>query len=213
MSMNLHTANLIWATPNAEALIVEMARVSSPSPKPFDEGGARLLAYLVEHQHWSPFEMANLCLQIKTTRSIAAQILRHRSFSFQEFSQRYSEPEPMDFWSLQLRPQSVKNRQSSEHDPDFVVNPYLYRKLQKVMEDTHQLYDDLIEVGVARECAREILPLGTPTNLYMNGTLRSWIHYIQLRTKPDTQLEHRMVALSVAGVFSQQFPIISEVVS
>lgn len=211
MTQPLHSARWIHSTNSAEELIVEMARVSSPNPKSFDQGGARLLTYLIEHEHWSPFEMANLCVEVSTTRSIAAQILRHRSFSFQEFSQRYSSPERMDFWSLQLRPQAEKNRQSSEEDPNFHVDPNLYRRLQVAMAETREVYDHLIESGVARECAREILPLGTPTRLYMNGTLRSWIHYIRLRTKPDTQLEHRQVALSIAGIFTTYFPTIAEV--
>ena len=187
-----------------------MARVSSPSPKSFMEGGVRLLNYLIDHAHWSPFEMASMCVKIRTTRSISTQILRHRSFSFQEFSQRYSSPDSMEF--PEFRPQASKNRQSSVEDPNFTLPTSTYRLVQQLIDDSHSVYSELIEQGVARECARDILPLGTPTMLYMHGTIRSWIHSLQLRLKPDTQLEHRQIATSIAGIFNRHFPIISEVI-
>ena len=198
---------------SAEDIIVYCARVSNPKNQMNMETAPKLINYLIKHKHWSPFELANLCVEIKTSRGIAAQILRHRSFSFQEFSQRYSEAE--EFEDTQLRKQADKNRQSSEEE----INPLLTNDYKNIpahvavrdhFHRSKKLYDELIEEGVARECARAVLPLGTQTTLYMNGTCRSWIHYLQLRTQQDTQKEHRDIAEAIKKIFIKQFPNTSE---
>ena len=187
----MNKVKLTWATSNAEALIVEMARVSAPRNKDNMETAPKLLRYLINHKHWSPFEMANMCVEINTTRAISPQILRHRSFSFQEFSQRYADTNELGSAVIpHLRRQDNKNRQNSTDDlADKIGKDKLaefYRRTSAIYEDAEHLYKEMISAGVAKECARGVLPLNTQTSLYMNGTLRSWIHYIQLRCDPVT---------------------------
>ena len=209
------SVKLVWATPNPEPLIVEMARVSAPKNAKNMETGPRLLNYLIEHEHWSPFEMANMCLEINTTRAISPQILRHRTFTFQEFSQRYANINEIGRIQIpHLRTQDKKNRQNSNDDlTQLLGKPKtadLYRKVSIHLEDAEHLYQELVSNGVAKESARFILPMAAPSKLYMNGTLRSWIHYIALRTKNGTQLEHKEIADECKAIFIKQFPIISE---
>jgi len=202
---------LIWATPNAEQLIVRMARVSNPSNESNMDTAPGLLRYLVKHQHWSPFEMANLCVKISTQRDISTQILRHRSFTFQEFSTRYAVTSCTTTLPM-LRRQDYKNRQNSFDDLDQeLINKYEEKMLALLM-NANNLYTEMLEDGIAKETARRILPLCTDTTLYMNGTLRSWIHYLQLRCDKATQLEHRQIANNIKDIFTKQFPIISEAV-
>ena len=213
----MNKVKLTWATPNAEALIVEMARVSAPKNKDNMETAPKLLRYLINHKHWSPFEMANMCVEINTTRAISPQILRHRSFSFQEFSQRYADTNELGSAVIpHLRRQDNKNRQNSTDDlADKIGKDKLaefYRRTSAIYEDAEHLYKEMISAGVAKECARGVLPLNTQTSLYMNGTLRSWIHYIQLRCDPGTQLEHREIAEAARRIFCDQFPVIGEAV-
>ena len=190
---------------NAEDLIAYCARVSNPNNQNNKETAPKLLKFLIKHKHWSPFELANMCVEIKTSRAIAAQILRHRSFSFQEFSQRYSEATDME--PLELRAPAEKNRQSSS---DVIQDENLNKMANMMMSANKELYDDMIAAGVAKECARMILPLNTQTTMYMNGSVRSWVHYIDLRTEENTQKEHREVAEEIKGIFIQQFPNTSE---
>tara|TARA_Y100000310_G_scaffold80480_1_gene77128 strand:- start:1205 stop:1885 length:681 start_codon:yes stop_codon:yes gene_type:complete len=189
----------------AEDIITYCARVSNPKNQMNMSTGPKLIKFLIKHKHWSPFELANMCVEIKTSRAIATQILRHRSFSFQEFSQRYSKATELE--PLQLRSPAEKNRQSSSSPiSDGVLN----KLAVGVMHKSKEIYDELIEAGVAKECARAVLPLGTQTTMYMNGTVRSWIHYINLRTEENTQKEHRDVANAVKNIFIKQFPNISK---
>ena len=190
---------------NAEDIIAYCARVSNPSNQNNKTTAPKLLKFLIKHKHWSPFELANMCVEIKTSRAIAAQILRHRSFSFQEFSQRYSEATEME--PLELRAPAEKNRQSSS---DIITDENLNKMASLMMNANKELYDDMIANGVAKEFARMILPLGTQTTMYMNGSVRSWIHYIDLRTEENTQKEHREVADAVKQIFTKQFPNTSE---
>jgi len=205
-----HTVSLVHTTPDAEKLIAYMARVSNPDNQDNPES-ERLIKYLIKHKHWSPFEMVNMCVQIETTRSVAAQILRHRSFSFQEFSQRYAKVDKHALLPM-LRRQDEKNRQNSIDDLDVYTIKDFMVKINSLFELGESLYNEMLEAGVAKECARDILPLATPTKMYMNGTLRSWIHYIDLRTANGTQLEHKLVAEEVKRIFQDQFPLISKAV-
>ena len=209
--------NLTWVTPNAEEMIVKMARVSAPKNQDNMETAPKLLRYLIKHKHWSPFEMANMCVEIHTNRSISPQILRHRSFSFQEFSQRYADTRELGSASIpHLRRQDLKNRQNSTDDLAETLGPdklaSLYRRTSQLFEEAEHLYQEMVSSGVAKECARMVLPLNTPTSLYMNGTLRSWIHYLQLRCDPGTQLEHREIAEAIKRIFCKEFPVIGEAV-
>jgi thymidylate synthase (FAD) len=197
----------------AETLITYCARVSNPKNQMNTATAPNLIKFLIKHKHWSPFELANMCVEIKTSRAIAAQILRHRSFSFQEFSQRYSSIQDLE--PLELRGQAEKNRQSSTE----VVDPILIDNYKNIPASTAinsylnegvKLYEELLEVGVARETARMVLPLTTETTMYMNGTVRSWIHYINLRTEENTQKEHRGVANEIKKIFIDNFPHTSE---
>jgi thymidylate synthase (FAD) len=170
------------------------------------ETAPKLIRYLLKHKHFSPFEMVSCCFEIQTSRAIAAQILRHRSFSFQEFSQRYSTA--TTFEEIELRMQGKTNRQVGDELAKLEIG-------DKIMIDQCQMYclevyKDLIEMGVAKECARMVLPLNTSTTIYMNGTLRSWIHYLELRTKQDTQKEHRDIALAIQEILFKEFPNIAE---
>ena len=204
-----HTVKLIHSTPKGDELVAYMARVSNPNNQNNTETSARLIKYLIKHKHWSPFEMVNMCVEINTTRSIAAQILRHRSFSFQEFSQRYAvvndNPVIPD-----LRRQDTKNRQNSIDDLDPFTKQELQLKAQFVFDQAQMLYDEMLGAGVAKECAREVLPLSTPTRLYMNGTLRSWIHYTDLRCANGTQKEHQQIADQCLELVKECFPLVSK---
>lgn len=188
-----------------EQLIVYTARVSNPNNQGNLDTSHKLIKYLIEHKHWSPFEMVDMTVEIETSRAIAQQILRHRSFCYQEMSQRYAPA--FSFEPIQMRKQAEKNRQSSTepmHDFDTRVKTFL--------EYANDLYTEMLDVGVARECARMILPLTTSSRLYMKGSVRSWIHYLELRTQEDTQLEHRWVAEAIKEIFEQQFPTVSSYV-
>lgn len=202
------SVSLVHCTPDAEALITRMARVSNPSNADNLETAPRLLRYLIRHRHWSPFEMAGLCVKIETERDIAAQILRHRSFSFQEFSTRYARTAPAEIPAF--RRQDDKNRQASHDDLSAKAVRDFTHAASETIAHAYAVYERLLADGVAKECARRILPLCTPTTLYVHGTLRSWIHYIQLRTEAGTQLEHRQIAEACRDIFAEQFPIIAE---
>jgi len=196
-----------------EDLIAFCARVSNPKNQMNTATAPKLIKFLIKHKHWSPFELASMCVEIKTSRAIAAQILRHRSFSFQEFSQRYSEVQELE--PLELRKQADKNRQSSTDvvDPlltDNYKNVHASKAINQYLDFGVKLYEELIEAGVAKESARMVLPLTTETTMYMNGTVRSWIHYINLRTEENTQKEHRDIAEAIKKVFIKQFPDTSE---
>ena len=206
-----HTATLVHITPNAEELISYMARVSNPANQNNTSSAPKLIRYLIEHQHWSPFEMVNMCVEISTTRSIAAQILRHRSFSFQEFSQRYAKV-AADSVVPELRLQDHTNRQNSieASDADKERLKGLIDCIDNHFASSMFLYEELLEAGVAKECAREVLPLATPTRLYMNGTIRSWLHYCDLRTANGTQREHAKIAASVQDILYSQIPNVCE---
>jgi thymidylate synthase (FAD) len=198
----------VHCSPDAENLIVRMARVSNPTNEDNMATAPKLLRYLIDHRHWSPFEMCSLCIKIDTERDISAQILRHRSFSFQEFSTRYAEAQPAVV--PELRKQDVKNRQNSTDNLDSETIRYFQNHIDSHYLNTKELYTKMIVAGVAKECARRILPLNTQTTLYMHGTLRSWIHYINVRTDPGTQLEHRLIAEGCKQIFIEQFPTIGE---
>jgi len=198
----------VHCSPDAENLIVRMARVSNPANKDNMATAPKLLRYLINHQHWSPFEMCSLCVKIDTERDISAQILRHRSFSFQEFSTRYAEAQPLTV--PELRKQDLKNRQNSTNDLDSYTSAYYEIQTCNLYANIKDLYAQMIADGIAKECARRILPLSTQTTLYMHGTLRSWIHYINVRTDPGTQLEHRLIAEGCKQIFIEQFPTIGE---
>jgi thymidylate synthase (FAD) len=199
---------LVHRTDGAERLIVKMARVSNPSNEDNVDTAPRLLRYLIKHKHWSPLEMASMCVKIETERDIAAQILRHRSFSFQEFSTRYSKTSVAEMPAL--RKQSQKNHQSSDDCLDEEVLKRFTPQVGISIKNIYLLYQEMLDAGVAKETARRILPLCTPTTLYMHGTLRSWAHYLQLRTAPDTQLEHRLIAEECKEIFAKEFPVIAE---
>lgn len=201
---------LVSITPDAEEIIAYCARVSNPANQDNHQTVDKLLGYCIEHGHWSIFEMANIVLEINTTRSISPQILRHRSFSFQEFSQRYARVSDLGGIDLpHLRRQDKKNRQNSFDDLSAEQTQLFYRRIASHYAEAEDLYEEMLSKGVAKECAREVLPLSSPTRLYMNGTVRSWIHYIQLRTTPGTQLEHQQIADSAKTIFCQQLPIIA----
>ena len=202
----MSSVKLISITPNAEETIAYCARVSNPKNQDNPEC-EKLLKYLIKHKHWSPFELAHVVMEINTTRAIAAQILRHRSFSFQEFSQRYADVSLMDFAKPpHLRRQDTKNRQNSIDDLDTATVSQFYRRIGKLYADSEDLYREMVSSGVAKECAREILPLGTPTRLYMSGSVRSWIHYVDLRSENGTQKEHQEIAHKAAEVLNQCLP-------
>jgi len=204
----MHKVKLIHSTPDGDSLISYMARVSNPANQNNTETSGKLISYLIKHKHWSPFEMVNMCVEISTTRSIAAQILRHRSFSFQEFSQRYAKVTESP-WIPDLRLQDPKNRQNSIDGLDEFTKQELQLKAQFVFDQALTLYDEMIAAGCAKECSREVLPLATPTKLFMNGTLRSWIHYCELRCGNGTQLEHRNIADECKKLIIDQFPSVA----
>ena len=205
------SVKLVSVTPDAEKTIAYCARVSNPNNQD-SEDYSKLLRYCIVNGHWSIFEMANMVLEINTTRGIAAQILRHRSFSFQEFSQRYADAsflaESID--TPYLRTQDPKNRQNSIDNLNEYKDTIYKSQIRELFSKSKALYDMMIKDGVAKECARFILPLATPTKMYMNGTIRSWIHYINLRESNGTQKEHMDVALECKDIFIKQLPLISE---
>lgn len=198
---------LITVTPDAEKIMGYVARVSNPANQE-NPNVAKLLAYCIKHQHWSVFETASLTLEITTSRAIAAQILRHRSFTFQEFSQRYASPQ--DFVVYEARRQDTKNRQNSVDDLPEIDKEWFRTAQNTTWVMAKQLYDTAISKGIAKECARFLLPLSVETKLYMTGNVRSWLHYIELRTSEGTQLEHKGIALECKKIFKELFPTVSE---
>ena len=209
--MLMPTVKLVSITPDAEKTMAYIARVSNPSNQNNDDFSG-LLKYCIKHQHWSVFEQSSMTLEIETTRAIAAQILRHRSFTFQEFSQRYADtnliaekiPLPA------LRKQDLKNRQNSTDDLDEFVKQDIEMTITAHFNHAEKLYKKMLEAGVAKECARMVLPLATPTRLYMTGSCRSWVHYINLRSAHGTQKEHMDIAEGCREVFTEQFPVVSK---
>ena len=205
------TVKLVSVTPDAEQTMAYVARVSNPNNQE-NPNYAKLLGYCIKHNHWSVFEQSFMTLEIETTRGLAAQILRHRSFTYQEFSQRYadssllSETIPLP----ELRRQDTKNRQNSIDDIDSFVQQKFEMKMQKLFIQSMDLYREMLDEGIAKECARFVLPLATPTRLYMSGSCRSWIHYIQLRSANGTQKEHMEIAEACKKIFAEQFPTVAE---
>ena len=199
---------LVHFTTSGEELIVEMARVSNPSNAKNTATAPKLLRYLIEHEHWSPFEMASMCVRIHTERDISAQIIRHRSFSFQEYSTRYAKTIRAELPAL--RRQDTTNRQNSFDDLPKEVEGDLTIKTAELLVRSHRLYQEMLDAGVAKETARRIMPLCTPTTIYMYGTIRSWIHYLKIRTGVETQLEHRLIANDCKHIFSNCFPTIAD---
>jgi len=202
---------LISVTPDAEKHMAYCARVSNPNNQENDNFSG-LLKYCIKHQHWSIFEQATMTLEINTTRGIAAQILRHRSFTYQEFSQRYADSSLLGktIPLPELRRQDTKNRQNSIDDLDKAVIDSLNRQMETLFDSSMALYNQMLERGVAKECARFVLPLATPTRLYMTGSVRSWIHYIDLRSGHGTQKEHMDIANAAKQVFIEQFSAVAE---
>ena len=204
------TVKLVSITPDAEQMMAYIARVSNPANQE-NEKYSGLLKYCIKHNHWSVFEQSTMTVEIETTRAIAAQILRHRSFTFQEFSQRYADTNLLEAIQLpELRRQDTKNRQNSIDDLDPEVVEKLNKQMKTLFSSGQALYNQMIESGVAKECARMVLPLCTPTRIYMTGSCRSWIHYINLRSGHGTQKEHMVIAKAVKDVFVEQFPAVSE---
>jgi thymidylate synthase (FAD) len=203
--MTAHSAQLVWITPNAEDIMAYCARVSNPANQNNTETAPKLLKYCIDHHHWSVFETANMCVEIRTTRSIAAQILRHRSFSFQEFSQRYA-PVTEAPVMPQLRLQDPKNRQNSIDDTEGYLQEAFQFRMGVVFSDAYRLYNDLLKAGVAKESAREVLPMAAPTRMYMNGSIRSWLHYCDLRIGHGTQREHAQIAGQIQDILYSQIP-------
>jgi len=205
------TVKLVSVTPDAEQTMAYVARVSNPANQENDNY-AGLLRYCIKHNHWSVFEQSFMTLEIETTRAIAAQILRHRSFTFQEFSQRYADSSLLSkaIPLPELRRQDTKNRQNSIDDLDQETIDLLTRQMDTLFSSSMALYQQMLDRGVAKECARNVLPLCTPTRIYMSGSCRSWIHYINLRSANGTQLEHMRVAEACKKVFVEQFPTVAE---
>ncbi|AGN12059.1 thymidylate synthase [Prochlorococcus phage P-SSM3] len=201
----------VSVTPDAEKLIGYIARVSNPKNQENPEV-AGLLRYCIKHGHWSIFEQASMTVEIETTRGIAAQILRHRSFTFQEFSQRYADTNLLaeEIPMFDLRHQDTKNRQNSLDDVPYNKKKDLEYKIAEHFVEAMDLYNELLASGIAKECARFVLPLATPTRMYMTGTIRSWIHYLQLRGGHGTQKEHMEIAHAIEEIFIKEFPTISD---
>ena len=201
---------LVRITPDAAKTMAYIARVSNPSNQGNDNFSG-LLRYCIQHEHWSVFEQSFMTLEIETTRGLAAQILRHRSFTFQEFSQRYADSNLLGEIDLpELRRQDVKNRQNSINDLDPAIIDKLQKQMITLFSSSLALYNQMLESGVAKECARFVLPLATPTRLYMTGSCRSWIHYINLRSAHGTQKEHMDIANACKGLFIEHYPVVSE---
>ena len=203
--------SFVTVTPDAEKTMAYVARVSNPNNQE-NEKFAGLLRYCIQHQHWSVFEQAHMTLEIETTRGLAAQILRHRSFTFQEFSQRYADSSLIEekIPVPQLRRQDKKNRQNSTDDVDPHLRQHYEIEMQKIFDRSMELYKQMLAAGVAKECARFVLPLATPTRIYMTGSVRSWAHYISLRSGQGTQKEHMDIAKACKAIFCEQFPVVSE---
>ena len=206
-----NNVKLVSVTPDAEKLMAYVARVSNPKNQDNDKF-AGLLKYCIKHGHWSVFEQAFMTVEINTTRGLAAQILRHRSFTYQEFSQRYADSSMLgnEIPLPELRRQDDKNRQNSIDDLDPLMVEDLNLKMQRHFVDGMKLYKEMLDAGVAKECARFVLPLATPTRIYMSGSVRSWIHYINLRSAHGTQKEHMNVAEGVRSIFAEQFPTVAQ---
>jgi len=206
----MQNVQLLSLTPEAEKTMAYIARVSNPKNQD-NQDFSRLLSYCIKNEHWSVFEQSFMTLQIETNRGIAAQILRHRSFTFQEFSQRYAESSQLgDIPIPDLRRQDVKNRQNSISDlPEELKNKFI-NKIKENFKRTSNLYEEMLDAGIAKECARFVLPLATPTRIYMTGSCRSWIHYINLRSANGTQEEHKQIALDCRTIFKENFPIVSK---
>ena len=201
---------LVWVTPEAENKIAYMARVSNPANQNSTASATKLLKYLIKNKHWSPFEMVNVCMEIETTRDIARQILRHRSFSFQEFSQRYAVSEGF-IQTSQVRLQDEKNRQNSLYTDDVSLQYWWEGIQRRIVDEAKFLYTAALDKGIAKEVARKLLPEGlTMSKMYMNGTLRSWLHYIDIRCDSATQKEHRDVAEQCRDIIFTEFPTIKE---
>ena len=205
------TVKLVTVTPDAEKTMAYIARVSNPKNQD-NEKFAGLLSYCIKHGHWSVFEQSHMTLEIETTRGLAAQILRHRSFTYQEFSQRYADSSLLgDTIPIpELRRQDTKNRQNSIDDIDPLMQQDFEIKMQRHFVDGMKLYKEMLEAGIAKECARFVLPLATPTRLYMTGSCRSWIHYINLRSSHGTQKEHTEIVKQCKKIFVEQFPSVAE---
>ena len=207
----MSNVELLSITPEAEKTMAYIARVSNPKNQK-NENFSRLLKYCIKHEHWSVFEQSCMTLQIETNRGIAAQILRHRSFTFQEFSQRYADANLLgiDIPIPELRRQDLENRQNSIDNIPEEIKTKFHQKIADLFNKSSNLYKEMLSDGIAKECARFILPLATPTRIYMTGSCRSWIHYIQLRTKVGTQKEHMDIAESCKKIFKEHFPNVSE---
>ena len=207
----MNSVKLVTVTPDAEKTMGYVARVSNPNNQE-NPKVAGLLKYCINHQHWSVFEQAHMTLEIETTRAIAAQILRHRSFTFQEFSQRYADSSMLSTHvpMFDLRRQDDKNRQNSIDDVDPFLRQELEIDIEKYFNEGMDIYRHMLDMGIAKECARMVLPLATPTRIYMTGSCRSWIHYIDLRSAHGTQKEHMDIANDAKRVFCEQFPICAE---
>lgn len=204
--------SLVWVTPEAESKIAYMARVSNPANQNSPASATKLLKYLINNKHWSPFEMVNVCMEIKTTRDIARQILRHRSFSFQEFSQRYAVAQGFEMSEPRL--QDEKNRQNSLETDDRQLAYWWEGAQRRVLQEAQFMYESALAKGIAKEQARKLLPEGmTQSNMYMNGTLRSWLHYIEIRCDKATQKEHRAVAEQCRDIIYEQFPSLKDMVT
>ena len=203
--------SLVSVSPDAEKHMAYCARVSNPNNQD-NENYAGLLRYCIKHQHWSIFEQAFMTLEINTTRGLAAQILRHRSFTFQEFSQRYADTNLLDanIPLPDLRRQDTKNRQNSIDDIPEKQTKFLQERIRQYFNEGMALYNELLREGIAKECARFVLPLATPTRIYMSGSVRSWVHYIDLRSGHGTQKEHMDIANACKDIFKEQFPTVSE---
>ena len=205
----MHSAKLVWITPDAEALVGKIARVSNPNNED-NPNVERLIRYLIKHKHWSPFEMASMCVEIHTTRAISSQILRHRSFTFQEFSQRYAIPTDSFATVLpELRRQDSVNRQNSLDNLPRETIEYYKQRIDDYFREGVELYESMLHSNVAKECARSVLPLNTVTRLYMSGTIRSWLHYVDLRGSNGTQKEHMQIARSVGDILDTALPTIA----
>ena len=207
----MNSVKFISVTPDAEKTMAYVARVSNPNNQE-NPNYAKLLGYCIKHQHWSVFEQAFMTLEIETSRGIAAQILRHRSFTYQEFSQRYADSSLLgdSIPLFDLRRQDTKNRQNSIDDIDDSVKKEFENKIRKHFDDSMVLYQSMLDMGIAKECCRFVLPLATPTRLYMAGSCRSWITYIALREKSGTQKEHMDIAKECKKIFAEQFPVCAE---
>ena len=206
----MSNVQLLSLTPEAEKTMAYIARVSNPKNQD-NEDFSRLLSYCIKNEHWSVFEQSFMTLQIETNRGIAAQILRHRSFTFQEFSQRYADSSQLGEIPVpELRRQDLKNRQNSISDLSSDIKNKFSKKISEHFLNASKIYEEMLDEGIAKECARFILPLATPTRIYMTGSCRSWIHYINLRSAHGTQEEHKLIALKCRSIFKDNFPIVAK---